>query len=130
MMKHTNHIKKSRRGTITIEFTVALMIMTMLFVLTISLFYQVGRHNRRQWARQQCLVAANAQLDSLTAIGRAIPDDDWHRLWPHIDCTVKQTRAEDNWQGLIRAEVTVQTHSEGKDIKTTVCRYIRQPEAN
>lgn len=114
----------NRRGSITVEFTVALAIMVLIFSLVIASLEQVGKVNRGQWARQQCLAAAQAQLDSLSAVGRAIPESDWQRLWPRIDCTIEQTDGEGDWQGLALTQVTARTRLEGREIEVTSRRYI------
>ena len=40
--------------------------------------------NRYQLARQECISAAQAQLDSIAATGKPISDEDSKRLWPRI----------------------------------------------
>lgn len=118
------HNPKHPGGSITAEFVVALAVMGLIFSLVISSFYEVGQANRSQWARQQCLRAAEAQLDSFTAFGRPISEADWHRLWPAIDYRVATAPGEGDWRGLIRVEITTQTYSEGRHIEVTASRYV------
>ena len=125
-------IKYSRRscGSVTVEFMVALSIMILIFALIITTLYQVGRTNRGQWARQQCLRGARAQLDCLAATGKPVAEGDWQTLWPQCNCTIRQTPGTGDWQGLTRVEVTVRRHAERKNIQVSLRRYLLLKEAD
>jgi hypothetical protein len=115
---------KRHGGSITVEFTAAFAIMLLIFSLVISTLHETGKTNRAQWARQQCLRGANAQLDSFTAVGRAIDEATWRRLWPNTQCRIRQTPGEGDWQGLTRVEVVVRRHINGRDFEAAASRYI------
>ena len=51
------------------------------FTLSLSGF---ARFNRFQLVRQQCVSAAQAELDSIAATGEPIPEEDMKRLWPKL----------------------------------------------
>jgi type II secretory pathway pseudopilin PulG len=42
--------------------------------------YTFSRLNHYQLTTQNCIAAAQAQLDSITATGKSIPDEDFQRL--------------------------------------------------
>ena len=83
-----------------------------------------AKFNRYQLIRQQCVSAAQAQLDSIAATGRTIPDEDVSRLWPGLTVAVKQTPGEGQWQGTQRVEVTASGKSSRKEVSIQLSRYI------
>ena len=105
-----------RRGSISVEFVVTFLLIAMLFVLLIETMVEVGRANRAQWARQQCLTAAGAQLDSYTALGRPIDPDTFARLWPQVKVSIQTQPGTGDWQGLTLVRVDIQRHMNRKDI--------------
>jgi type II secretory pathway pseudopilin PulG len=83
------------------------------------------RFNRYQWARQQCLAAAQAQLDSLTATGRPLDDPNVARLWPEVTLTTDRTPGEGQWAGLELLKVTATANTRPRQTAVQLARYVR-----
>ena len=114
-------------GLISIEFIVTLSLMMLLFVLLTETLIAVGRANRAQWARQRCLAAAGAQLDSVAATGKPINPAVFERLWPQLKVSIQTEPGSGDWQGLTLVRVDVQRHMNRKDIHILQSRYILLP---
>lgn len=80
-----------------------------------------SKFNEYQWARQRCVAAATAQLDSVTATGSLIEEQELQRLWPYVSVTVDRSAANGPWAGLERVQVTAAT----REVKVRLTRYIQ-----
>lgn len=120
---------KKNSGFLVIELTFAFTIMGLILVgLAVSL-YGFGKFNRYQLVRQQCISAAQAQLDSIAVTGKPIPDDDFERLWPKLSVSIEESAGMGQWQGMKFVEVT--TRGIGlreKEVKVRLSRYILDNE--
>jgi len=93
-----------------------------------------ARFNRYQLTRQQCIAAAQAQLESIAATGQPIPGEDLTRLWPALTVSIRQTPGAGQWQGLTLVEVTasdkpalsVVEGSRRKNMEIQLSRYVRR----
>ena len=83
-----------------------------------------AKFNRYQLVRQRCIAAALAQLDSITATGKSIPDEDFQRLWPKLATSVSSSPGAGQWEGLTLVEVTATAKSFRKDVKVRLNRYV------
>jgi type II secretory pathway pseudopilin PulG len=111
-------------GYLLIEIIVALSVLGALiiaFELSLSGFV---RFNRVQLVRQQCTAAAQAQLDSIEATGKQIPDEDFRRLWPKLGISIKQMPGTGQWQGLKLVEAEASGMSFNRPVKVQLSRYI------
>ncbi len=80
--------------------------------------------NRYQLARQECISAAQAQLDSIAATGKPISDEDSKRLWPRITIKIDQADGTGQWEGLKLIKVkTIVKNMRKKDITVEMARY-------
>ena len=84
----------------------------------------LGTFNQYQLARRHCLQAAEAQMDSLTATGRPIEQDQLQRLWPGVTVTIDRTAGQGDWAGLTLLKVSAGASSAGKPVKVELCRYV------
>ena len=111
-------------GWLLAETLVALGLVGML--LTGLSLAQIGfkKFNAYQLVRQQCLAAAQAELDSFTATGKAIAQEDFERLWPGLDVRIRQTAGKGDWAGLELVTVTVRGSSRRKEIEVVLSRYV------
>ena len=111
-------------GWLLAETLVALGLIGML--LTGLSLAQIGfrKFNAYQLVRQQCLAAAQAELDSFTATGKAIAREDFKRLWPGLDVRIEQTAGRGDWSGLELIRATVSGSSRGKKIVVRLSRYV------
>ena len=81
--------------------------------------------NRYYLARQQCLAAAHAHLDSLESTGTPINEDDRNRLWPDISVITNMKPGDGQWHGLTHVEVIVEKEVIGKVISMRLARYVQ-----
>lgn len=115
---------KKYHGYMLMEIIVAVVLLAVLitaFTLSLSGF---ARFNRFQLVRQQCVSAAQAELDSIAATGGPIPDEDMKRLWPKLDVSIEQSDGTGQWQGLKFVEVHVNGMSFNRPVKIRLSRYI------
>ncbi|MHC4457740.1 MAG: hypothetical protein ACYS0I_11775 [Planctomycetota bacterium] len=83
-----------------------------------------ARFNRYQLLRQRCIAAAQAQLDSISAVGEPIRDADFNRLWPEISVFIQQLPATGQWEGMKLVKVETGANFFGREVKVRLCRYI------
>ena len=115
---------KKYGGFFITEIVVALSILAILLVgLALSL-YGFAKFNRYQLVRQQCIAAAQAELDSITTTGKPIPDEDFKRLWPKLGVNIKRSTGTGQWQAMTLVEVTANGKSFNKEVKVQLARYI------
>jgi len=106
------------------EIIVASAIIGMLLVGLAMSMYGFAKFNRYQLVKQQCIAAAQAELDSITITGKPIPDDDFKRLWPRLEVNIQSSAGTDQWQGLSLVEVTANGMSYNKKVKVKLARYV------
>lgn len=119
---------KKYRGFLLTEITVAMIVLGILLVgLALSL-NGFAKFNRYQLVRQQCIAAAQAELDSMTSTGKAIPDEDLKRLWPKLSVSIKNSIGTGQWQGLKLIEVTASGMAFSKEVRVQLSRYVLEYE--
>lgn len=116
---------KNRRfgGFLLAEMTVSLTILAMLLASVAFSLNGIAKFNSYQLVRQQCIAAAQAELDSLTATGKSIPDEDVRRIWPRISVSIEKSAGEGQWLGTELVEVTASGRSFRKEVKIRLSRY-------
>lgn len=120
---------KKYGGFFITEITVASAILGILLVgLALSL-YGFAKFNRYQLVRQQCIAAAQAELDSITITGKPIPDEDFKRLWPKLGVNIKSSAGTGQWQSMRLVEVTANGMSFSKEVKVQLARYVLTDES-
>lgn len=115
---------KKYSGFFLTEIIVASAILGILLVGLAMSLYGFAKFNRYQLVRQQCISAAQAELDSITTTGKPIPDEDFKRLWPKLDVNIISSAGTDQWQAIVLVEVTTNGMSYNKEVKVTLARYI------
>jgi hypothetical protein len=110
------------------ELVVAITTLTILLIALALTLDKFAKFNHNQLIRQRCIAAAQAELDSIGATGKQIPDADLQRLWPKIDVSVKQLPGEGQWDGLKLVEVTATGKSYRSEVKIQLARYIYEKE--
>ncbi len=114
------------RGFLMTEIIVALSVLGLLLGgLGVSLA-GLARFNRYQLTRQQCIAAAQAQLESIVAMGQPIADKDFSRLWPKLTVSIQETPGAGQWQGLTLVEVTTSDKGPRKSVDIQLSRYVRR----
>lgn len=119
---------KKYGGFLLTEITVALTVLGILLIgLALSLD-GFARFNRYQLVRQRCTAAAQAELDSIAAMGKPIRDEDFKRLWPKLSISIQESAGIGQWEGMKLVEVTASGKSFRKEVKVQLCRYILAKE--
>lgn len=111
-------------GFFLAETIVASGILAILLVGLATSMYGFAKFNRYQLVRQQCIAAAQAELDSITTTGKPIPDEDFKRLWPKLDVNIKSSAGTGQWQAMTLIEVTTNGMSYNKEVKVKLARYV------
>jgi type II secretory pathway pseudopilin PulG len=124
MGKAMSYGKRRFAGFLLVELIVALTVLAMLLAGVAFSLNGMAKFNRYQLIRQQCIAAAQAQLDSLTATGRSISEEDFSRLWPGLKVSIKETEGTGQWRGLKLVEVTASGKSFRKQVQIRLARYI------
>lgn len=86
------------------------------------------KSNAFQHARQRCIAAAQAQLDSLAAQGKPLAPDDGRRLWPDVRTELAAADGKGQWQGLQRVTVVAIGKANGREVRIELSRYYGRPE--
>lgn len=108
------------KGFILADFLTAAALLGLIITLLAVSMGGFSKFNQYQWARQQCVAAATAQLDSLTATGSLIPEQELHRLWPQVSVAADRAAGDGPWTGLERVQVT----AAAKQVKVQLTRYL------
>ena len=111
-------------GWLMIEMMVALAILGILAVGLAQTQYHLGRFNAVQLARMRCIAAAQAQLDSISATGQPIADNELARLWPGVRTVVDESPGQGDWTGLTMVKVTASGSAKGPEVKLELARYV------
>ena len=82
------------------------------------------RFNEYQWARQRCIAAAQAQLDSITATGRPVGPEEMKRVWSNVEVSVNTTPGTGPWDGLELVQVTATAQPGPKPVTVRLGRYV------
>ena len=109
---------------LAMEAFIAIVLIAMLGASYAMLQRSSAALNRNCLARQRCILAAQAQLDSLTATGRTVEDAEVARLWPGVRTEVRRAPGEGQWQGLVLAAATATAEVDGRSIKVELSRYL------
>lgn len=115
---------RKNKGFFLTEIIVASAIIGMLLAGLAMSLYGFAKFNRYQLVKQQCIAAAQAELDSITATGKPIPNEDFKRLWPKLDINIKSSAGNGQWQEMTLVEVTAKGMSYNKQVVITLARYV------
>jgi type II secretory pathway pseudopilin PulG len=107
------------------ELIVALSLLGLIFAGLALSMHGFGAFNRYQWARQQCLAAAQAHLDCLATRGVAIEPQTSERLWPRVTLSVDREPGMGRWDGLQLIQVTATSQAGPRRVKVELARYLR-----
>ena len=114
---------KRYEGFLLTELTVSMTILGILVAgLALSL-HGFAKFNRYQLVRQQCIAAAQAELESVAATGGPIPDEDFDRLWSNLSISIKKSPGIGQWSAMELVEVTAIGKSFRKEVKIQLSRY-------
>ena len=122
--------RKKRRysGFLFVEMTVAFTVIAMLLAGVAFSLNGIAKFNHYQLIRQQCIAAAQAELDSFTATGEPIKDEDFNRVWPQLKVSIEKTAGQGQWQAAQLVKVTTSGRYLRKQVIIELSRYISQEE--
>ncbi len=110
-------------GFLLTEMVVSMTILGILLTgLALSL-HGFAKFNRYQLVRQQCIAAAQAELESIATTGGQIPDEDFARLWSNVSVSTEKSSGTGQWVGMELVEVTAVGMSFRKEVKIQLSRY-------
>jgi type II secretory pathway pseudopilin PulG len=114
---------KKYRGFLFTDLVVGLTVLGILLTgLALSL-YGFAKFNHYQLLRQNCIAAAQAQLDSIATTNRPIPDEALKRIWPKVSVSIQQSEGTGQWEGMKLVKVTAGGKSFRKEVKVLLSRY-------
>ena len=119
--------EKKYKGIFLVELFVGLTVLGFLLVCLALSIYGYAKFNQYQSVRQQCIAAGQAQLDSITATGNPVSQDENKRLWPKIDVTIEQSDGSGQWTGLKLVRAKTQGMSFNTPVNVELSRYIAVP---
>ena len=122
------HKKRKSGGFIFVEIAVSLAVIAMLLAGVAFSMNGIAKFNHYQLVRQKCIAAAQAELDSLTATGKPIEDEDLSRIWPQISVSIEKTAGQGQWQAAQLVKVTTTGKYLRKQVTIELSRYISRDE--
>jgi len=120
--------KKRYSGFLFVEMTVAFTVMAMLLADVAFSLNGIVKFNHYQLIRQQCIAAAQAELDSFTATGEPIKDEDFHRVWPQLNVSIDKSAGQGQWQSAQLVKVTTSGRYLRKHVIIEQSRYVAMGE--
>lgn len=116
---------RNTRGFLLAETIVSFTLLGVIVVGLAVSTHGYGLFNRYQWARQRCLAAAQAQIDSLAARAVALDTETCRRLWPEVQIVVEKQPASGQWEGLECIQVTATAPAGRRQTAVKLVRYIQ-----
>jgi len=110
-------------GFLMTELIVAMTVLIVILACIALSLRAFRKINNYQLTRQQCISAAQAQLDCIAASGRPIDEQDLKRLWPKISIEIKQSDGINQWQGLKLVKVKATAKADNKGVSIELTRY-------
>lgn len=120
----------TRRGYLLTETMIALAVLGTIMICMAMGLKTFGNFNHYQFARQRCISAAQAQLDSIAATGKSISEEENERLWPKVEIKIEQSDGSGQWVGLKLIKVNASTKSFRKEINIDMARYFASKKEN
>ena len=118
---------RRKRAFLITELIVALAILGILMVGMAVTLFGVRRFHHVLWVRQQCMAAAQAQIDSLMATGLAIDPNRIATLWPRLKVETEIRPGEGQWKGLDLVRARASGPSGQRIVTVTLARYGTMP---
>jgi type II secretory pathway pseudopilin PulG len=111
-------------GFLMAELTIALTVLGILLVCFALSLQAFAQFNSYQLVRQRCIAAAQAELDSIAATGNSIPAEDFQRLWPRLNVSIKKSLGTSQWERMELVKVTTKGKSFRNEVNVKLSRYI------
>ena len=114
---------KRPEGFLLTEIVVSMALLGILVAALALSLHGFAKFNRYQLVRQQCIAAAQAELESIAATGAPIPDEDFDRLWSNVNISIKKSPGIGQWSAMELVEVTTVGRSFDREVKIQLSRY-------
>ena len=111
-------------GFLLTELMVAMAVLVVILACMAMALKTFKKINQYQLTRQQCISAAQGQLDSIAITGQPISDGDFKRLWPKMNIEIVQTAGKEQWQGLELIKVKATAGTDNKKVSVELARYV------
>ncbi len=119
-----NKRKQKSLAFLLVEATVALGILAVMLGVFASLMSSGFRANKQVYARQKCILAALAQLDSLSVTGKPLNADQVEQLWPGVTISVSIESGAGTYAGYNCHKAVARITEAGKEHSSSQMRYI------
>lgn len=116
--------QKTTHGFVAAEVIVSMSLLGLLVIGMAVSMHGFSMFNRLQWARQRCIAAAQAQLDSLAITGQSLSEQDVERLWPKVSLTTDRSQGSGQWAGLELLAVTAAAQAGPREVTIRMTRYV------
>ncbi len=117
------HFSPKNNGSLMAETMIALALLGTIMICMALGLKTFGNFNQYLFAKQRCIAAAQAQLDSVSATGAPISDDVNKRLWPKVKIQIEESPGSGQWQGLKLVTVKAIEQSGTKKAHIEMARY-------
>jgi len=123
-MNMTRTTGKRRGGWLLTEAILSVVLLGMLTGVVVSIQWQAGRFNHHQLTTQRCLAAGEATLESISATGKPIPEEDLRRLWPGVNLKLRRWPGTGDWEGMTLVTVVATARSHQHEVAVELARYL------
>ncbi|MBP8304712.1 MAG: hypothetical protein KBE04_11360 [Phycisphaerae bacterium] len=114
---------RPRRAFLLAELMVSLSVLATLMVGLAMTLHSVRRFHHVLGVRQQCMAAAQAQIDSLMATGLAMDPNRAAALWPSLKVETQVLPGQGQWKGLELVRATASGPSGPRVVTVTLAQY-------
>jgi len=111
-------------GYLLTELMVAMAVLVVILACMAMALKTFKKINQYQLTRQQCISAAQGQLDSIAITGQPISEKDFKRLWPKINFQIEQSNGAGQWQGMKLVKVNATAKADNKDVSVELARFL------
>jgi prepilin-type N-terminal cleavage/methylation domain-containing protein len=111
-------------GFLLTELMVAMAVLVIILTCMAMMLKVFKNINQYQLARQQCISAAQAQLDCIAVTGEPISEENLKRLWPKMNIEVKRSDGIGQWEGLKLIKVSATAKADNKDVSVELARFL------
>ena len=115
--------KRKYKGFLFAELIISLTILGIILAGLAMSLDGIRRLNDYQLARQRCISAAQAELESIAMTGNAIEKSDFERLWPKMTVSIEKSQGTGQWEGMQLVQVTTSAESPKNKVEIRLSRY-------
>lgn len=116
--------QKNNRGYLLIEVVAALTVLGIMLGVFSQLLSSSSNASKRLIARQKCIAAALAQLDSLDYTGQMLSAEQIDLLWPNVQVELEQSVDTEPYRGFVKYTATARLTLGSNEISSRQVRYM------